>query len=559
MIRRIDESFSIKQKFIFLYTFIFFIPMIVMCIIIYSNIYVNNLDKFKAENLETFERINQLTDDHLAGIEIMGSDIFYNYKITNIITKPAEYKYSEKEDLDTFTWLTDALVTSRNGVSLKFYVQDKKIYARTKESVFPISELDERQNIDIVEYMNDDVFKWLPYNSEEDAFVYAVNINRKDADNNGYAIIYTKLDNIRKIISDQNNYAGTSYFIFDKNGNIIDDINGIFAEGINLSISEYISSDDKSTRSLDNVSLNGTDYQMLIKYKQNIQAYIVSLTQSSVIIKGVVKNLMFVLGLIVLSFVICIVLAYVLSTRITKNLGLLTKRMAKAHEELLHSETLPISEVKDESLQLQNEFQAMIERMKELIDRSYSQQIENQQVQMNMMQMQINPHFLYNILDSINWMAIKKDLPEISELVTNLATYYRLGLSGGDNMVSVESELKHVELYIKLQKIRFAQSIDVEYIVAPSAKELKTIKNILQPIVENAIYHGVVKKNILQGRIIIKVYSEEDTLFIEVWDNGGGIDVDEFNYLKKNKPEHDNKGFALYNVHNRILLACGDT
>ena len=177
------------------------------------------------------------------------------------------------------------------------------------------------------------------------------------------------------------------------------------------------------------------------------------------------------------------------------------------------------------------------------------------ELELKYMQSQINPHFLYNTLDSIRWMAVMEEKEEIAEQVEALSDIFRHALSGGREVVLLEKEIEHLESYILIQKNRFRDRMDVKIEVEDNLWHCKVLKLILQPLVENAIVHGLEKK--LEGGIVtVKIKSEGELLIYEVEDNGAG--ADEAAIIRQlNSPGEEHNVFALKNIDERIKMKYG--
>jgi two-component system sensor histidine kinase YesM len=176
-------------------------------------------------------------------------------------------------------------------------------------------------------------------------------------------------------------------------------------------------------------------------------------------------------------------------------------------------------------------------------------------LEIDALQMQINPHFLYNTLDAITWMAKIKKQPEIEKLTINLAKFFRLSLHKGDKYIYMLEEAELIEHFLEIEKIRFPNTINYQCDLRDGTGNYKVLKLILQPIVENCIKHGFAGKEEV-GTINIKAYSKGDDILIEVSDNGCGFDVEE-NFWQKPKKQVSG-GYGLYNVNERIRLEYGD-
>ena len=174
------------------------------------------------------------------------------------------------------------------------------------------------------------------------------------------------------------------------------------------------------------------------------------------------------------------------------------------------------------------------------------------------LQSQINPHFLYNTLDSIVWMVENERYQEAIIMVTSLAKFFRIGLSKGKNIIPLKDELNHAESYITIQHMRF-RNFTFRIHTAQDILHMTSIKLIIQPLLENAVYHGMELMDD-EGEIEVNAYAEEDSLYIEVRDNGMGIPEEEINGLLKRESSHRGKGsgIGLKNVHERIQLYFGE-
>ncbi|WP_434629575.1 sensor histidine kinase [Thermoanaerobacterium thermosaccharolyticum] len=206
---------------------------------------------------------------------------------------------------------------------------------------------------------------------------------------------------------------------------------------------------------------------------------------------------------------------------------------------------------------LYSSFNYMIKKINELIHEVYLSKIKEKDAELKALQAQINPHFLYNTLDSINWIAIEHKIPEISKIVNSLASILRYSINKGNDISTVEKEINHVESYIIIQKIRFKDKFEADFNIDKRILPYKTIKLILQPLVENAIIHGIESYE-GKGEILINGYlSEEGNIIFEVINNGNLIDLDLVNDIL-NTPADDRENYGIKNVNERIKLYYGN-
>lgn len=213
-------------------------------------------------------------------------------------------------------------------------------------------------------------------------------------------------------------------------------------------------------------------------------------------------------------------------------------------------------EGKDEISELAGHFNIMSQRLDEMINEVYTGQIKQREAELRALQAQINPHFLYNTLDTIYWMCRIDGSLESAALVQSLSRLFRLSLNSGNEITTVGREVELLENYIDIQKKRYEQAIDFEINVDNSVLECQTVKLVLQPLVENAIIHGI-EEGDGQGIIRVDIRRENDKLVYRIIDDGAGVDVEEMNKLLK-QVGAENRGFGISSVHERIRLNFGN-
>ncbi|MCP1307968.1 sensor histidine kinase [Paenibacillus tyrfis] len=223
----------------------------------------------------------------------------------------------------------------------------------------------------------------------------------------------------------------------------------------------------------------------------------------------------------------------------------------------------------DELGYLTRAFNKMVEEQRHLIENYYEQQLQLANTELKFLQSQINPHFLYNTLDSIYWTAKNYDADEISEMVLNLSNFFRLSLNKGRETFSVEETVTHLHYYIRVQQLRFLDSFTVSYELAEESKNVPVLKLILQPLVENAILHGLEKRR--DGRLLIASRIKEGCLVLTVQDNGTGIPPARLEHIRSElaklaayesgklsyRQSNPKDLFGLRNVMSRILIVYG--
>lgn len=262
----------------------------------------------------------------------------------------------------------------------------------------------------------------------------------------------------------------------------------------------------------------------------------------------------FMLGGIIYSLVIILYILF-FSFRYTEPM----MKMMSVIKKVEHGDLSARTEVRsnDEVGQLGHSLNNMIGEMQVLIDQLIREEQEKKEVELEALHAQINPHFLYNTLNTIKWMAKIQGNSGVSKAITALIKLLRISTNLGRDMISLREEIDYVMNYMVIQKLRFSKSINIEYDIADSCMNLTVPKLILQPIVENSIIHGMEDEN-HDLNIRIKGYTRDEKLIIEVRDDGPGIEAEILKDILKN--ESDRNRFSkvgLNNVNQRIKLYCG--
>ncbi|MDA3731743.1 sensor histidine kinase [Niameybacter massiliensis] len=264
----------------------------------------------------------------------------------------------------------------------------------------------------------------------------------------------------------------------------------------------------------------------------------------------------FIIAVFVVGFILCIIGTLFISSRLSAPLYKLQKSM-KLVEEGNFNIRLP-EEGEYIVSELSKTFNRMVERIKGLKHEIVTEQDDKRKKEMEVLQSQINPHFLYNTLDSIIWLVEDERNEEATMMITALSRFFRIGISGGKTIITVRQELEHARNYLAIQKIRYKNKFEYFIEAEDGIMECLTLKLILQPIIENALYHGIQYIQ-HQGQIHINVWEEEGVLIFSVQDNGVGMEEEVSTKLLEEGRTIQTKGsgVGVQNVHRRIQLYYG--
>lgn len=270
-------------------------------------------------------------------------------------------------------------------------------------------------------------------------------------------------------------------------------------------------------------------------------------------ISGSVRRLLLEeIPLIIACGFIILFLGLSFSRIFTRKIEELTKNMDQVNHG--SREVTVSSDSEDEVGILINSFHNMMDEINRLIDEVYVNKIALKEYELKALQAQINPHFLYNTLSMMNWLAIRSNQMEISKVTLALSTFYRTALSKGEDVVTVENCIQNMQAYLEIQLTMHDNNFTVDWDIDPTIKNEKMPKLLLQPVVENAIEHGIDEKEDGDKKLFLSFRGNGDDVEITVRDNGMGMPQEKAETLVT----YQAKGYGLKNVNDRIRLLYGE-
>ncbi|MCF0132751.1 MAG: sensor histidine kinase [Blautia sp.] len=263
----------------------------------------------------------------------------------------------------------------------------------------------------------------------------------------------------------------------------------------------------------------------------------------------------------VLTAVLLVAAALILSGYISRQITLpiqkLRDSMVRVQQGDFSGSDLEVP-AKNEIGSLTNSFNVMKHRISDLMEQNVREQKEKRKIELHALQSQINPHFLYNTLDSIIWMAEGKKNEEVVIMTASLARLLRQSIGNENEVVPIQQEIEYVRSYLTIQKMRYKDKLEFQIDVSPEILSRNIIKLVLQPIVENAIYHGIKYKE-SRGLLEIRGYREKECIIIEISDDGIGIREEVLkNIYERHKVNYRSNGVGVYNVQKRLQLYYGN-
>ena len=295
-----------------------------------------------------------------------------------------------------------------------------------------------------------------------------------------------------------------------------------------------------------------TDYTILCE-ESNTTGWTVWLYQPVGLAGEAMRPIGVMAGVTILICIFAAVLAYfITSGMVSGRIERLTCLMQEVQEGSMDMQVG--SDDRDEIGMLYRGFGSMMKRIRTLINEVYLGKITQKEAELKALQAQINPHFLYNTLSLINWKALAAGEEDISRMTLAMSTFYRTALNRGRNVLQVEAELSNTRAYLEIQSMLHDGDFDYEIEVQPEILQCESLNLILQPLVENAIHHGIEEKTDGRGKISVRGWKEDNCVWFMVEDNGVGMEQEVADKILT----MESKGYGVRNVDERIRLCYGE-
>ncbi len=388
------------------------------------------------------------------------------------------------------------------------------------------------------------------------AYINQVNLS---TGNVVYLAIYFSQDYLTALLNSNMNLDNSAAYILDERDTVVS------ASDSALSGAYYMSN-DSLIELLGGVNIYSTrtylEDNIYVGYFSisDTNWHLVSiLSSSSLVRKGRSLVLQFI-GIYISLFVLVLLICVFLSQSIASRISRLSKQMQSVHQgHPTHMDDT--TNAHDEIGELVNTYNYMSDEINHLLDEQIKAAEDLKLAEFNALQSQINPHFLYNSLDMINWMAQIGQREETTEAIQALSQFYKLTLSKKNTDSTVGQELEHVSLYVQIQNMRYENKISFLTDVPDTLLDYKMPKLTLQPIVENCIQHGIMEKEEKAGTILITGWLEDNDLILLISDDGVGMSQEQIDSILSGTGQKTKRGsnIGIYNTHSRIQILYGSS
>lgn len=544
---------SFRKRLFAMFMVIGIIPLVFMGLFSYynaSNIINNRVNRSIEDNVEVMAR---LIDYSMENLKNMLNYVTASEDVQDVLAKKEYKSYEERfQDAQKIYKVTTPLLISQN--------QDFPIYisgVNNKYSRFSTSEYFANSYFD----PNNDMFRVIDSSDSKPAFYIHRRVDGKarrdvvlsmgsqvnDMKSNsmlGHVVLDIYDDFFNEIFNKAKVYQGNNIYVLDQSGTIITDKLNKDMTGMKF-YEEYLDKLTEKDSGTFTCNIKGTKYMAYFTTCSTSKLKVVEVVPMSLLYGDMISPLRIFLILLVILSSMAVLCSYVLSDNVSKpinRLSNLMKEVEKGNMDINFDETSD-----DEIGRLGRNFNKMVKEIKRLIDEVYRKQYLLKEAELKALKSQVNPHFLYNTLESINWMAKLDDMQGVSTMVTALGKFLRFSVSKQSDVTTVKEETTQLKNYLKIQEVRYKDKFLVEMDVQESMLEEKVPKLLLQPLVENAIIHGLEPK-CGKGRLIVQGFLEDEVIHFKVMDDGIGF---EDNGTK-------GEGIGLSNVNERIKMQYGE-
>ena len=531
------QDIKFRRKLIITYIFVGVIPIIVLGTFCYSRSRHQLIEREKSNIQDYMQQAASALNNQMQIYDNLSKYLSFNPNISQVVGYPYKSYY---EMYEPFTQELDPLLRSMKYIhsdlkQITIYTSNNVVVHDT--TIAPMSSIKDTSWYPKV--MGSKKILWFVEPKEKQAYSCRMipKTNKDDCD----GILYINVD-YDALFDSFKNMSSSNYgvFIADNEGTVIYDYQKFDRQNQDLKL---------TYKELQNQSLKS---YTVLNTQTAYDEWTVYVYKPNILLLEDVSQMIFAIIVVV---VVCIVMSICAITLISKlmvsGMEELTANMAKV--EAGHMEISVTSDSKDEVGELIRGFGKMIDQINRLIKEVYESKIMQKEYEMKALQAQINPHFLYNSLSLINWKALEAEQSDISRITLRLSSFYRTALNKGKNILKIRDEINNVQAYIDIQLMMHDNDFDVVVNVDEDILEYETLNLILQPLIENAIDHGIDLLEDRRGKITVTGRRIDDRIYLIVEDNGVGMEQERADSILTQA----SKGYGVRNVNERIQLYYG--
>lgn len=566
------KNLSMQKKMIYAFS----IPVILICMLInlvsYNVISKNYENQLRYSVNQSCEQARAFLLNYIENMYYTTELISENNRVEEVLSssdfsknKDLAEQYREFWNLNnTFQIIESSNPSFRCGL----YIPDNFIYSNNNYYLYPESSL--RKSVDYEELMQritkgkmyftilNEIVSYNPERREANLALFnTVEVNNENGEDNVYVCkVEISVTELEKVLKNAKNTRNGLVYILDSDGKVL------------------ISSDDQSVKKMyeagelprskmDSWSqwkIGGKAYYAIWQSIAEPDWQMISLIPVSKFHQESSFIWFMIAAIVIVVSIAVVIISVMLSRYYVGRLKRLNKKMKDLESGNLNVSFSAQSEQSgDEIDKIFINFNYMTEKLRGLMREHYKLGKKVMSAELKALQAQINPHFLYNTLDLINWSAMDYEAQEIVDITQNLGQFYRLSLNHGKNAILIDDELRHVEAYVKIENVHFDSAISLTIDVPEEIRSYACLNIILQPFVENSIVHGIAEHSeIKECNIKISAVIEDKDIIFHIEDDAKGMSSQQVAQILDNSSQNENNGYGVKNINFRIKLCYGD-
>lgn len=533
-----------RYKLLLTYLVLSVVPLVLLGVFSYVTLVTNA----RRETLSTLEQSLKQAASNVAykvqAIAGAADTLVRSQRIQEILSRAARDYPERSEEIDDYYLLVDLLQSMEDYdyvLNARIYIQPDVLYTRENLNIYHISQLEPQSILDSsrsasVWKLGEFEHEYYEGPAKTLCLTRTIPDLRSPEPHLAVLQVHCRLDMLDDALDEFARYYGVTVIAHDERELVA----GRAVDAVSLS------------EAFDSLFATGTRDALVVSAQiadlpWRLSA-VVPVTQVTASARRVTR---FTIGLAVLLIVVDVLAALFFARMNTRRLDALLIGLQNVTAGRYRKMVRVVG--RDEIGRLQLQYNRMVKAINSLIDRVKAATNQRREAEFKALESQINPHFLYNTLENIKWMAMRRNAPEIVKTVESLSNLYRFTLNRGREIVTLREEVDSVSEYISIQNLRFGNRIQTEVAIPSELCECTMTKMILQPLVENAIYHGIHARDGKRGTIRIDAEAPDGVVFVRISDNGVGMDRKTLSGILTVESD----GYGVKNVHQRLQLYYG--
>lgn len=564
------NNVSLRRKIMLSYFLLVFLLVGILAVTIYTftSSSIRKQNDFSLK--QGFDQGNSYLTYKFGSIDSSSDMIIYNATINAILNQPVEDYPIMNQIADSKTILRHLKNLEENDdiKRARIYVPDDLLYSDNGSNIRSFSQAKTASWWEPL-FKDKGVHLFVGNDSLEDSsnskqYISLIRAMYQQANHSELAFILRldiPLNTVKEILTSSRYTSDSITLLIDKNGNIIANSSNGISNLPFLTESGKLLLPKTASEELVMVQDSGEKYMLLHSPIPKTGFQMVTFVPYASFNLAITSLIRTIVCVSLLVLLLAFALSKPIANTITKRIDALCEYMQQTNNGILQE--VPDVIYKDEIGVLYENYNYMIGRIRNLMSENYRIGRDLKSAEYKALQSQINPHFLYNTLDMISWLSYQNKSEEIGSVVHSLANFYKLSLNKGNDIVPINDEINHVSNYIKIQDLRFSGNIQFVIQIPPVILQFSIPKITLQPIVENAMFHGILEKPSRSGTITLHGKLMDETILLTIEDDGIGIPSEQLNSLllvsdSEQYSEDGGSHYGLKNINKRIKLRYGE-